>query len=225
MASVSDSTGSVILPRSPFSDVLSAHIPVLPAVLRDHYLVAPDMPYRIVLDGTMNRIWHRPTWLRPFFWLLTWADVLFPETGTNIPATMAVTGRCSSTGQGYQTWERTFTFRKQRRFNAEMVYDADRECVVERLGPAHLLEMAWDVRFVPSASIEIVTTGCAIQLGQWSIALPRLLYPSVRAVETAVSDHVNTIHIDLEIVHPWIGPVFGYDGTFTLRHQPFGTAA
>src|SRR5215211_1083584 len=83
---------------SPFEHIFAAYFEPLPAVLRDHYLISADTPYRVVLEGTMDRIWHRPAWLWPVFWLLIWIDLLFPETGTQIPATMTVTGRRTSNG-------------------------------------------------------------------------------------------------------------------------------
>jgi hypothetical protein len=224
MATTFDTSSSIVPQGSPFQRVLAADLRTLPPVLRDHYLVAADTPYRIVLEGTMDRIWHRPAWLRPFFWLLTWADLLFPETGAHIPATMIVTGRRTGTGQEYQTWDRTFAFPHLRHFNAVMVYNPDRACVVEHLGPAHILHIAWDIRFQPPAAIEIVATGCALYLGRLRISLPRFLYPSVRAVETAVLERNDTIHIDLTMTHTWLGPIFGYAGTFVLRREPIGAS-
>ncbi len=211
-----------VLHPSPFDQIFAAYVETLPSVLRDHYLVSADTPYRVVLEGTMDRIWHRPAWLRPFFWLLIWMDLLFPETGTQIPATMTVTGQRTTNGQDYQTWDRTFVFPPLRRFNAVMVYDPLQSCVVERLGPGHLLQMAWSIRFVAPASIEIVTSNCTLRLGRWRLRLPHFLYPSVRAVETALLDQPDTIHIDLMMTHAWLGPIFGYDGRFRLRRESIG---
>lgn len=170
----------------------------------------------------MDRIWHRPAWLWPFFWLLIWADLLFPETGTAIPATMVLTGH-GAPDANYQSWERTFLFATPRRFNAVMAYDAAQGRVVEQLGPGHMLHMAWDVRFIPPATIEIVTCGCVLHVGRWRLALPSFLYPTVRAVETALPDCDDRIHIDLLMTHAWLGDIFGYDGTFVLRREPRGT--
>lgn len=92
-----------VLHPSPFGPLFAAYPETLPVALRDHYLVSADTPYRVVLEGAMNRIWHRPAWLWPFFWLLIWIDLLFPETGTQIPATMTVTGQRTADGHEYQS--------------------------------------------------------------------------------------------------------------------------
>jgi uncharacterized protein DUF4166 len=222
MTTPSSIPSPAVLDRSPFGALFAAYVEPLPAVLRDHYLVSADTSYRVVLEGTMDRIWHRPAWLWPFFWLLIWMDLLFPETGTQIPATMTVTGGRAANGHDYQTWDRTFKFASHRHFNAIMVYDSEQNCVVERLGPGHRLQMAWAIHFLAPASIEIVTTNCTLRLGRWRVQLPHVLYPSVRAVETALLDQPDTIHIDLAMTHVWLGPIFGYDGTFILRHESIG---
>jgi hypothetical protein len=87
-----------------------------------------------------------------------------------------------------------------------------------------MLQMAWDIQFQPPATVAIVTTGCALRLGGWALPLPRLLYPSVRAVETALLDRPSAIHVDLTMAHPWLDPIFGYAGTFVLRREPLGDA-
>src|SRR5581483_7428920 len=75
--------------QSPFFPVLGGVIESLPEPLRDQYLVRPADPYRVVLEGTMDRIWHRTAWLWPFFRLLALFDILLPEQGTDIKASMA----------------------------------------------------------------------------------------------------------------------------------------
>ena len=222
MTTSSTFSSGVALHRSPFAHIFAAYSEMPPSVLCDQYIVSADTPYRVILEGTMDRIWHRPAWLWPFFWLLIWIDLLFPETGTHIPATMNVTGRRAANGHDYQTWDRTFVFPPLRRFNAIMVYDPTQDCVVERLGPGHLLQMAWTIRFLAPASIEIMTTSCTVRVGRQRFHLPDFLYPSVRAVQTALLDRPDTIHIDLVMTHAWLGPIFGYNGKFSLRREWIG---
>ncbi len=53
-------------PHSPFFPVLAGAVEDIPRVLRDQYLVRPTDNYRVVLEGTMDRIWHQPFWLWSF---------------------------------------------------------------------------------------------------------------------------------------------------------------
>ncbi|NIU25893.1 DUF4166 domain-containing protein, partial [candidate division KSB1 bacterium] len=80
-------------------------------------------------------IWHRPEWLKPFFWILSWFDMLFPETGKDIPASMAIRGGYNQRQEPYHLWYRTFFFPKPRYFNAVMAFNPTADRVVERLGP------------------------------------------------------------------------------------------
>lgn len=180
---------------SPFAHVLAAD--TLPPVLRRQFLDGD-----VVLGGSMDTIWHRPRWVRPLLAALARRDVLFPETGTNVAAELRVTRD--------HAWRRTFAFERERRFDAELLWDGER--VVERTGP---FDLAWDVAFLPPDRIEIRTCGCAVRLGTRSVALPRVLVPDVRAVERALD--VSRIHVEL-VVRLWpLGAVFGYRGTFEAR--------
>lgn len=168
----------------------------------------------------MERIWHHPRWLGPFFYALAWADILFPETGENIPATMVIAaGREANNKQPYQTWRRTFAFATPRHFNAVMAYDPVQHQVVEWMGPANLLQITWDVAYNPPHLIRITTRAVALRLNKWTLTLPRWASMTVRAIERAEADDI--IHIDLTISHPWLGAIFGYEGSFRLSRQPY----
>lgn len=200
---------------SPFEPALKTHCSELPPALREQYLLPVETPYYLRLEGAMDRIWHRPAWLWPMFLLLAQFDILFPETGANIPARMDVIGGRDALGRPYQHWNRSYSFPAvTRHFNAVMAYDEKQRCVVEWLGPAHLGQILWRVTFVQPDAIEIVSTGCQLRLGSLHTSLAEFLYPSVRAVETALND--DTIHIDLRTHHPWLGDIFGYEGNFHL---------
>jgi hypothetical protein len=84
----------------------------------------------------MHQIWRRHAWLRPLFMMLAWADILFPETGRDVPASMTI----EPDGHGGDVWQRTFAFARERRFNATMVYRGS--SVIERLGPHGMLDGA-----------------------------------------------------------------------------------
>jgi hypothetical protein len=52
---------------SPFFPVLGGTAEALPTVLRDQYLLRPADDEHVVLEGTMDRIWHRPFWFLTSF--------------------------------------------------------------------------------------------------------------------------------------------------------------
>ena len=200
---------------SPFGPVLAGHAAALPAAFREQFLLAPEHPHAVLLEGRMDHVWRRPAWLWPVFWLLTRPDILFPETGTDVPATMTIVAGRDGRGRPYQRWSRTFAFTPPRHFVATMGYDPERGQVVEWFGRTGRLEVAWDVRFRPPDTIEIATRGATLRLGRRRLPVPRPLCIAVRAVERA--DRDDTITIDLRLAVPVLGAVFGYAGAFRLR--------
>ncbi len=210
---------------SPFYPDLGVHVGELPTAFREQFLTPADVRYDIVLEGEMDSIWHRPGWLWPLLWVSAWFDMLFPDTGRGTPATMVISGGSYPGGRPYQTWRRTFRFAKARRFNAIMLYDDRSQQVMELLGPANALQLAWGLRFAPPLTIEIWTGSAALRLWRWRLPLPQWLSGTVRVVETADPDRDDTIHVDLTISHPLLGRIFGYEGTFRLRRQPLASPA
>src|SRR5256885_17199673 len=63
----------------------------VPAAFKAQFLPSVDDPCRIVLEGTLHHVWHRPRWLRPLFQLLGRLHILVPDTGTEIPPTSKAT--------------------------------------------------------------------------------------------------------------------------------------
>lgn len=163
----------------------------------------------------MQNVWHRPAWLWPLFWFLSFFNILFPEQGQAVPAQMQIVGERNRKQQPMHYWLRTFTFpRVRRHFNAVMMYDEGLQTVTEKMGPAGLLRMAWGVQFLPPNQIHISTSACYFSIGAFKLRLAPLLYPSVQALETALGP--NLIHVKVEVSHVWLGAIFGYAGEFQL---------
>jgi uncharacterized protein (TIGR01777 family) len=205
---------------SPFFPVLGGAAEALPKVLREQYLLRPADDERVVLEGTMDRIWHRPFWLWPLFRLLAVFDILFPEQGSNIQASMTVEGLPNEYACGAQLWRRTFLFHTPRRFDATMAFDPKLARVVERVRPGGVLEVVWNVAFEPPATIRIVTEGMRLGVGWFRITLPRWSAVEVHVSETALEEQRQQIAVDLVVQHPWLGAIFGYAGRFQVRREP-----
>ncbi len=204
---------------TPFGSIFAAYHNDLPTLFKDQFLMPADAPFYILLNGQMDKVWHRPGWLKPFFWVLSWFDMLFPETGNDIPASMTIRGGYNRRQEPYHLWHRTFFFPKPRHFNAVMAFNSTADRVVELLGPHRLLEMQWDIQFKPPITIKIVTSTCNIRVGNRRVSLPSFAYPTVRAVETIADKKQKKINVKLIVTHDWFGDVFGYNGTFKIRRM------
>jgi hypothetical protein len=173
---------------------------------------------RLVLEGTMERVWRRGHWLWPFFWLAAWSDLLFPETGSDVPVTVHI--QAVESGRTLHLWRRDFDFSggRRRRFTSRIEYDERLGHVIEAVGPGLVLAIAWEIRFEAPSTLHLDCAGWVLRLGPLRTRLPEWLLGSGRAVETVPSP--NTIRIDFTISHPLLGDVFGYVGTFTVRREP-----
>jgi hypothetical protein len=193
---------------SPFADALGPVEAQLPKVFQDQLLGA-----NVLLQGELDVVWHRPRWIRPLLSLLARRNVLFPEVGERVPASL----RIEAVEAGH-AWHRRFAFPAERRFDALLVFD-DEDGLIERLGR---LEVGWDLRFRPPDRMEISTRGATLRIGRWRAPLPRLLRPDVTAVQVARAPDV--LAVTMVVSHPLVGPFFGYSGTFTLRALANATA-
>ncbi len=196
-------------PAGPFAPVLGQYRHRLARPLADQFLGA-DRRHRVRLDGTMHHIWHRHVWLRPVFSLLARFDILFPESGCDVPASMTI----ARVDEG-ATWRRTFAFVKSRRFDATMRY-LPQSGVVERIGPRGLIEVPWRIRVLAGDAIEITTGRLQMRAGRLRLPIPGVFQVAVKAVERAVSENIS---VDLVVSHRFLGAIFGYDGTFAVRRE------
>jgi hypothetical protein len=204
---------------SPFGPVLGLKADDLPIALRDQFLLSPHHGYRVVLAGRMNRVWRRVKWLGPMFSVLARFDILFPDTGRDVTAMMIVEARSGNGMHAEQAWLRTFYFRRPRHFNAIMAFDQDLHRVVECVGPARCLEIIWDVSFLAPSAIRIRTERIRLRLLGRQLPLPSWLSVEVVATEQADLTRTDEITVDLAVQHPWLGPVFGYDGRFRVSRE------
>lgn len=193
----------------PFAPVLGGYRQCLARPLADQFFGA-DGAHRVRLDGTMHHIWHRHVWLRPLFSLLARFDILFPESGCDVAASMTI----ARVDEG-ATWRRTFAFVKSRRFDATMRY-LPQSGLVERIGPRGLIEVPWRLRVLAGDAIEITTGRLQMRAGRLRLPIPGVFQVAVKAIERAVSENIS---VDLVVSHRFLGAIFGYDGTFAVRRE------
>ena len=169
----------------------------------------------------MARVWHKPRWIGPVFRLLSRADVLFPETGRDIPTTLVVKPGWNRRGEAMQTWDRTFYFPGRRRhFRSVMEADIPTARVVELQGPRNALEEFANVRFIPPGTIEFLTVRSSVHLGRLRLRLPRRLWITAHVIQSIKPGTPDSTRVQLVVTHAIFGPIFGYEGVFRTRRRP-----
>jgi len=167
----------------------------------------------------MERVWRRGRWLKPFFWLVSWSDMLFPETGSDIPVTVDI--RAAKKSARRHVWRREFRFPsgRRRRFTSRMEYDKRLRRVIEVIGLGGTLAVDWEMRFEMPSTLHLDGAGWVIRVGPWRLRIPSWLLGSGRAIETADLSRPGIIRIDFTVSHPLLGDVFGYGGEFLVRRK------
>lgn len=213
--------------NTPLIKVFEGYETVVPFAFKEQFLATPEREYDIVLEGKMHEIWHRPKWLKPLFILLGWLGILVPVTGKDVPARLGVVPGVSPDGEPFHEWNRTFDLPKPVHFNTTVVYDPKLKNIADLVGPGKSLHMVWDGVFSPPDKFTLDTISNAVRFGRRVFYLPKwlwaLLFGRVKFVQRAHSLEGDKVDVDLRIIHPMFGEVFGYRGTFqTVRYPKNG---
>lgn len=205
---------------SPLWPHLGPIVQRVPPVFREQFFLDSEPREAILLDGVMERIWHRPAAIRPLLLLLSALGIAVPDLATNVPTRVLIRSRYDPAGGTRQHWDRQFVLPTRRRFPSTLAFDERHSVLVEWLGHHRAVGIEWRLRFAPPATLEMRSGRYLVALGARTLMLPaglsRLLLPKVRFAERAVSGREDTFWIEATVEHPQLGPVFGYEGTFRV---------
>ncbi|WKA56572.1 DUF4166 domain-containing protein [Planococcus shixiaomingii] len=165
--------------------------------------------------GVMHQIENGGKLLSPFYHFASKLNFLFPESGENIPFTIANRCLLNQDGEAQVSWERTFFFPKAvRKFNAKMTIDLERQLVKDSLGDVPLFYS--DLQFeVTKEGFLMITSGTQkLVLGKRELLIPNLFQGRVSVLEGYDEvKEVYTIHVS--IYNSLIGRIMMYAGEFT----------
>ncbi|GAA2106870.1 DUF4166 domain-containing protein [Actinomadura alba] len=171
-------------------------------------------------NGVMDRVWHGAPFTRPFLALGSRRNILVPETGRAVPFVIENYPYIDSHGRETVTFVRTFQLpRRPRRFDATMIYNSARGCVVDYLGTHQ--HLATDLLFeVDERGGLVIRSGeYRFREGPLAFRVPDLV-TGAATVRESFDDEIGRFRIDVRVVNHRCGPLFGYHGTFTTRYVP-----
>jgi hypothetical protein len=164
----------------------------------------------------MDRIWRGPGFTLPFLWLGSRQHILFPDCGHHVPFTIENYPYVDRHGRETVSFVRTFEFpRRRRRFDAQMVYSAGRG-LVDYLGTHQDLAVDLTMSARPDGGFRIRSGEFRLREGPVRTGLPRALTGTAR-VEEWFDEASGQFKIEVAVVNPRFGPVFGYEGSFAAR--------
>ncbi|MER0482403.1 DUF4166 domain-containing protein [Streptomyces sp. Edi2] len=167
--------------------------------------------------GTMDRIWHGRSFVRPFLALGGSRNILVPQAGRDIPFVIENVPYTDSFGRETVTFVRTFSFpRRPRRFDATMVFSPERGCVVDYLGTHQ--HLATDLHFtVDDSGALIIRSGeHRFREGPVDVRVPDLIGGDA-VVRESYDEAAGRFRIQVRVGNRRFGPLFGYEGSFTAE--------
>ncbi len=184
--------------------------------VRDRYSVSPDDDSLGVGRGEMHV--SRGTHVLPVLSLLARANLLFPETGRDVPFTVETVAYRTAGGHPAMTTRREFDFpRRRRRFDSVTVYDERRDRLFDFLGRGGRLVTELHPR-VDAGALVVEGGDSWLRRGTEFTRIPGPLAASV-TVRDRYDDPGERYHVDALVENALAGHVLTYRGTFTQERQ------
>jgi hypothetical protein len=166
--------------------------------------------------GVMRRIWHGPLYTLPFLYVGAWRRIMFPEHGTGVPFTIENYAYRDSLGRETVTWLRTFQTRRQRRFDAYMIYSPARGKIIDYLGTHQHLAVDIDLSVTDRGGLRLRSGQQRFYEGIVGFRFP-MLFSGVADVCEWFDEESQRFQISVKVHNRLWGPLFGYDGSFDVQ--------
>ncbi len=199
-----------------FQTVLGADFDRLHPRLRRRFSVGLATGEACLGTGTMDEVWHT-RWAAPFLRLGSTRNILVPGAGRDVPFTIENVPYLDDFGRETVSFVRTFAFPGgARRFDAQMVLAAGGGHIVDYLGTHQ--HLASDLHLEVDGDGLVIRSGAhRFREGRLDVRLPRPIAAEAEVRED-YDDAIGRFRIRVRVTHPWFGPLFGYQGTFTATY-------
>jgi len=169
--------------------------------------------------GVMDRIWHGRFYTLPFLYVGTWRRIMFPEQERDVPFMIENYAYRDSLGRETVTWLRTFQTRKQRRFDAYMIYSEQRRKLVDYLGTHQHLAVDIDLSVDEHGGLRLRSGEQRFYEGIIGFRFP-LFLSGIAEVCEWYDDATRKFQIEVNVHNRTWGPLFGYRGSFDVEWKP-----
>jgi len=173
--------------------------------------------------GVMEELWIGPWFTRPFLFVGTWRNIMFPERGRDVPFTIENYAYRDSFGRETVTWVRTFDMpKKRRRFDATMIYSEQRKRIVDYLGSHQHLAVDIELGIADNGGVRLRSTSQRFYEGPIGFSFP-MFFSGVADVCEWYDDEARRYRISVDVHNPVWGKLFGYRGSFEAEFFPCET--
>jgi hypothetical protein len=144
---------------------------------------------------------------------------MFPETGRNVPFTIENYAYVDGFGRETVTWIRTFETCRRRRFDAYMIYGAQRGRIVDYLGSHQHLAVDIDLSVDEEGGLRLRSGAQRFREGPLDFEFP-MFFSGVAEVRVWYDDRAKCFRISVEVRNRTWGRLFGYRGSFDVEWRP-----
>ena len=221
----SGAAGPGAVPGSIFRQALGSDFNRLHPMLQRRFGVDADAGYACVGQGVFAEVRRGAWWTVPFLRFGAFRNILFPDTGQQVPFTIENYPYVDGFGRPTVTFARTLEVRpgRHRRFDATMVFSPDRGCVVDYLGTHQHLATDLQLSVREDGSLHLRSTVLRFYEGRINFTVPRLLSGSADLYESW-DEQRQLFTIQLQVRNPLFGFLFGYRGEFTCEFPAVSAA-
>ncbi|HTN17093.1 MAG TPA: DUF4166 domain-containing protein [Chitinophagaceae bacterium] len=189
-------------------------------MMQQRFGIGSDQPVFMLGTGVMERIFNAGWHTLPFLYLGTTRNIMFPETGTNIPFTIENYGYRDALGRETVSWNRKFHFGKKiRRFDATMVYNEAEHRIIDYLGNKQHLAVDISMNVNADRSITIQSGNQRFYEGRVAFRYPDMFSGNAE-VKESYDENLDRFNIQVTVRNKTFGTLFGYKGYFKAEFRP-----
>ena len=204
--------------RGVFERALGDDFERLHPMMRRRFGVGLAAGYGCVGEGTMLEIRRGAWWVRPFLRFGALRNIMFPEAGSNVPFRIENYPYLDRFGRETVTFVRTMqvTPRRQRRFDATMIFSERERRVIDYLGTHQHLAVDLDLAVDERGGLRLTSGAQRFYEGPVAFAFP-MLFSGNASLTEFYDDERQCYVIDMVVRNRFLGALFGYRGEFTCE--------
>jgi hypothetical protein len=165
-------------------------------------------------EGVMKKIWRGGPHTIPALLLGKKQNILFPNTGNNVPFSIENFAYKDSYGREAVAWIRKFNFEKETtHFDATMVYSHERDKVIDYLGTHHQIIVDINMQVDDNGGFTINSGFQRFFTKNKTYRIPAF-FAGNAIVSEWYDDKNNTFKIKVNVLNKYFGFLFGYEGEF-----------
>lgn len=199
--------------------ILGSDFEKLHPKVRERYAISSSGDRYVEASGVMEKIWSGSPLYYPFLLVGAQRNAMFPETGSNVPFRIENWAYRDGFGRETLTLNRTFSLRKERRFDEYVVVDPSAPNLVIYVGTHQHLAVELFPEVTPEGGLRLRTGRQRLFFAGMSVRFP-LILSAEGDIREWYDDSSERLRIDGRVRNRILGDVFCCVGSFSSETKP-----